>query len=360
MARFCTQCGTPADAESRFCVECGTPCKANPPEPTPASAPASEAGVGTALAPRPGKRALLIGGVAAVVLVGVGGAAYLLADQKATPEVFANAISSYYAANTEAADKLLCVGGLQLDRNPVRLNSMEGERRRFMDELATAGLFAPAVVQSSGGFFSIETYSYSRTDAGSQAIRDGRLCAAPALKVTDVRFAAEASGPQVVARFRYDFERPAAWLAGNLAQQVRQRLSQQDERVAVMALQDGKWIMISDNPRTARAMAAGSRAEAPPPSMLERVKGWFRTGNPLLGKWRVTNALWLDGTVITFSETHAAVGRPDEAVTYEIKDQRITVRYTERGASDVFVVKDDDHLTLEGELASVQLVRIKE
>lgn len=352
MAKFCAKCGTPAAADARFCDDCGAPLK----QPEAGAAPAAV--TLAAKRDRSGKRAGLVAGGVLALGAAVGGLAYLTADETASPEVFTKAIGRYYENNPAAAAKLLCANDLQLDADPVVVGEFEGSRRATMDGLVTAGLFSSPEVHSGGGFLAIRDYRYSRTEAGRRAIKDGKLCLAPAVQITGVRYDQPAPGTHVSAQFHYELKQPEPWLTGELAERLTRSIDL-DDHVAVLELRDGKWIMTSDDLRAAHSVDA-SRAASPAPSLLQRVKGWFRIGNPLIGQWRVTNFPWLAGARISFSAEQAAVGRPDEAVRYDINGDRITVHYVERNASDVFIVQDDDHIRLAADKEEIQLERIKD
>jgi len=350
MAQFCTQCGTPADADARFCDGCGAIRQARP---------ASRAAADTIPAPprRLGKRALAIAGGIGAGFALLGGLAILTRDEPASEAAFTRAINRYYEQTPAAASKLLCVGNLQLEADPVQLNEFESQRRALMDGLAAAGLYTPADVQVSGNFFSLRTYRYHRTAEGARAIKDGKLCLAPALHVTQVRYRPEDRGAQIVASFRYDFSTPAPWLKDELAQRLRRSSGQEDEHSAVLALQNGQWTMVSDERSAARR--ASSLAALPQPTLMQRVQSWFRTGNPLIGQWRVTNSPWLAGITLRFDVDQAAVGRPSEAVRYELKGDAVTVRYLNRQDSDVFYIQDNDHISIASDAGLLQLERIK-
>jgi len=296
----------------------------------------------------------------AAVLVAAGVAAYLLADEQASPEVFSKAINHYYATNPAAAAKLLCIGGLQLNGESVVLTSFEPGRRGLMDELVAAGLYHPPLVQGGGGFMSLETYRYSRTDAGTRAVQNGRLCVAPGLQIKSVQLSQGQSSRQQVASFRYEFKQPEVWLTGNLALRAARAFELDQDHTAVMALRDGKWIMITDDTSTAQTHAAGRNAVSPQSSLLLRVKGWFRSGNPLIGKWRITTMSWLHNGVISFAADQASVGRPNEPVTYEVKGDTVTVSYTQRNASDVFTIQNENHISIHAGNEILLLERVKE
>lgn len=355
MTRFCTQCGTPADDDARFCEDCGAAFK-----PVAQAAAVQAVTLSPASTGRNSKRLAIAGAAVTAVLLAGGVAAYLSADEQATPEVFSQAIDHYYATSPAAAAKLLCVGGLQLNGEPVVLNSFESGRRGLMDELVAAGLYQPPAVQGGGGFMSLETYRYSRTEAGTRAVQNGRLCVAQGLRIKTVQLGHGQSGTQQVALFRYEFKQPEAWLTGKLAARAARALSLDEDHAAVMVLRDGKWVMTTDDPDMASMRAAGRGAMAPQPSLLQRVKGWFRTGNPLIGKWRITTISWLHNGVISFAADQASVGRPNEPVTYEVKGDTVVVRYTQRNASDVFTIQDDDHISILAGNDSLLLERVKE
>ena len=350
MARFCAKCGTAVDADACFCGECGVPLR---PAAAAAAAPAPTA------ARRAGKLAFLAAGGVLAVFGVVGGLAYLTADEAASPEVFAKAIGKYYETNPAAEARLRCVADLDLEKDPVAVRGFESRRRATMDELVAAGLYAPPEVQSSGGFFSMQSYRYQRTDAGSRVIKDGKLCVAPAIEVRNVRFEQGAAGSTMAAQFQYDLKRPEPWFKGELARQLGRSLPLEKENFAVLELRDGKWVMSSDTARFARAVAAG-RTAVPAQSLGQRVQSWFRTGNPLIGQWRITNSPWLAGTRLVFNANQASVGRPNEAVRYEVKRDTVTVHYVERNTSDVFQIQDDDHINLLSDAGVFLLERIKE
>lgn len=351
MAKFCTKCGAPADVEARFCEDCGAPHQ------TPAAAvPVST----ESAAPRQfGRRAILIAGSMFAVFAIVGGAVYLTADEAASPEVFGRAINSYYDQNPAAAAKLLCVADFDLTADPVLLTGFESWRRNAMDSLVVAGLYSQPEVLTSGSFITTQTYSYSRTAAGKEAVKDGRLCVAPAINVRSVRFEQRSAGTKVAALFQYEFRKPAPWLKDELAKRVSHSLRLDDDHLAVLELRNGKWVMTTDDPRAARSVAAG-RLEMPKLSLTQRIKSWFRTGNPLVGQWRITNSLWLAGARISFTPEQASVGRPNEAVRYEIRGDTVTVHYLSRNRSDVFTIQDEDHISLSADTDVLLLERIKD
>jgi len=361
MARFCAKCGTPADIDARYCDGCGAPHK-----PAVAAAPASasaEAPVVEITAPvaphRAGKGAALIAGGVLAVFAIAGGMVYLTADEAASPELFAKAINSYYDQNPAAAAKLLCAADLQLAENPVSVSDFDSRRRATMDSLVAAGLYSPPEVQTTRSFFSTQTYRYSRTDVGNRAVKDGKLCVAPAIQVKNVRYNQQAPGAKLAALFHYGFKQPEPWLKADLAERVTRSLDLDGERLAVLELRDGKWVMTSDDPRVARSVAAG-RLAAPQQSLAQRVRSWFRTGNPLIGQWRITNSPWLAGARVSFSAEQAAVGRPNEAVRYEVKGDSVTVHYVARKSGDVFHIQDDDHISLVSDAGVILLERIKD
>lgn len=296
----------------------------------------------------------------AAALAAAGVAAFLLADEAASPEVFSKAIDRYYAQNPGAASALLCVGGLQLDADPVVVGSFESQRRGLMDALVAAGLFAAPEVQTTGSFFTMQTYRYGRNDAGRQALQNGRLCVAQGLDIQHVDYDQRQQGKKLAVRYRYAYKQPHPWLQGDLAAQISRRLDRSQERLAVLELRDGKWVMTSNDPSLARAVAMGVVVAAPAASILQRVQGWFRGGNPLLGDWRVANAPWLAGAVVRFDAETAAVGRPSEPVRYEVKGDAVTVHYVRRDHSEVFYVRDADHISVSKNNDAILLERIKD
>src|SRR5471030_460287 len=196
MGHFCTKCGTPADVDARFCADCGAPHKAAAATAPTAEVSASADVVGAVTtAPATPRRVgiLIAGGVIAVVAI-VGGLVCLTVDEAASPAVFAQAIDSYYDNNPVAAAKLLCAADLQLAEDPVSVSTFESQRRATMDSLVAAGLYSSPEVQTTGSFFSMQTYRYRRTDAGSRAVKDGKLCVASAIRVKNVRYDLAAPG----------------------------------------------------------------------------------------------------------------------------------------------------------------------
>ncbi len=361
MGYFCTKCGTPADVDARFCADCGAPHKAAAATAATAAVCASGDGVVAAITvPTTPRRVgiLIAGGVIAVVAI-VGGLVCLMADEAASPEVFVKAINSYYDNNPVAAAKLLCAADLQLAEDPVSVSSFESQRRATMDTLVAAGLYSSPEVQTTGSFFSMQTYRYRRTEAGSRAVKDGKLCVAPAIRVKNVRYELGVPGTKLTALFHYEFKQPEPWLKGDLAKRITRSLDQNADYLAVLELRDGKWRMTTDDPRVAKAVAAG-RMAAPQQSLAQRVKSWFRTGNPLIGQWRITNSPWLAGTRVSFSADQAVVDRPNEAVRYEVKGDSVTVHYVARNSSDVFNIQDDDHISLLSDTDVLLLERIKD
>lgn len=355
MAQFCTKCGTPAEPDARFCEDCGAPYNvAVQPVAVAAAVPAAAAAPS-----RDGKRAALLGGVVLALFAVLGGVAYLTADEAASPALFARAIDRYYAGNPAAADQLLCAGDLRLEDDPVSVNDFDPQHRQTMNLLVQAGLFKPPQVEASGGFLRMQSYHYRRTEAGKRAIRQGKLCVAPAMQVKRVQFHQDHPGTQVAATFLYELKQPEVWMKGELGERISRSLGLGREHVAVMELQNGKWVMTTDSVRIATAVAAG-RLAVPEKTLAQRMQSWFRSGNPLIGKWRVANSPWLAGVVISFGAEQAAVGAPTEAVRYEITGDDVKVYYLTRKRSDRFSIVDNDHINLMSDTEVLQLERIKE
>ena len=395
MAHFCTKCGTPANADARFCENCGAPLAAAPTGPSSDTLPrmAQPAGLVSSAAVRPAlsRRTLgLIGGAVAVVVIGGGLLAWMLAPEAASQASFTRAIERHFAANPAARDQLVCFNNLPYKTDPIRAEEYDQRTRGWLNTLVRAGVYSAPRTESSGGFFRQTQYVYQLTDVGRASVRENRLCIASGVHVTSV------TGFDQVQK---NGERSTAIGAATLEPvQEAPWLSKSSERAAIMqrlagpgmtgrfplALVDKKW-QVDLTPATARSGLNGrngfpradgsadgplaglfggmqapdtAAAKAPrSPGLFDKLSQMFRFGgHPLVGKWTDESG------IVSFEFTADSMVTSGVSIpaTFQVKGDDVFVTPSNGGGQSLIVkMRDADHAALDMGMMSVMLRRVR-
>src|SRR3954469_5503837 len=146
MLKFCTACGTRNDVGAGFCEECGTPLRsaaAAPAASNPSPGPSASEG-GAATAPVAVKRWMVPAAVAAViVIVVVAAAVWWLSPPAPSGTAFASALRATSGTSPAPSMDLLCLANLPYDRAQINVQPYDASTRRWMDGLASGGLYTP-------------------------------------------------------------------------------------------------------------------------------------------------------------------------------------------------------------------------
>jgi hypothetical protein len=177
MARFCTACGTRNDDAATFCEECGKPLRPGISAPAAGPAPAS--------ASPTSRRWLVPAALGMVVLLaGAGGLAWWLSAPAASADAFASALRGPTGAAAAPSADLLCIANLPYDRPQINVQPYDANTRRWMDGLASAGLYS-AGQQVEGAFQQLIQYTPSAELANWR--RGARLCVAKSWSLSEVK-----------------------------------------------------------------------------------------------------------------------------------------------------------------------------
>ena len=216
MAKFCPACGTRNDDAAGFCGECGkalrpsaarAPSDAAPADEERAAAPASPTGRRSWLLPA-------VGGAVALI-VAVGGIAWWWSPPAASAAVFRSALNGASVASAAPSSDLLCLANLPYDRPQLNIDERDLNTRRWMDALASAGLYTAG--QPVQGMFQ-QLIQYTPTPELANWRRGARLCVAKSWslsEVKDARFTPEKRGDRTFYRASavWKAEGAASWLA---------------------------------------------------------------------------------------------------------------------------------------------------
>ncbi len=352
MTIFCTQCGSKNLDHARFCEACGTPMKA---------AAAEAAPLNTALPIAKPKRNKIIAfaliGVSALVLLG--GLAYLLTPESPSEASFTRATDRYLDANPKFVEKRTCLTNMPYERSPLRVSS--ASTQKWMDALVQSGLYAPPQLETSSSFFYSQTISvYSVTDAGKEAIKNGKLCLAKGLRVKG------ASGYDNIrdknrgtVRANLELLDEAAWLAKSPAREyILEDVDLENiEFVMPIRLIDKKW-QIDESPRQDLDGLLGQRdpvaRTAPSSNFFATIKQWFSfNSNPLIGRWQDPTGLF----TFEFTSDQLIVGPIAQSAQYEVKGDLVTVTTEERPI--LIKVIDQDTISMDIGIGEVRMKRLQ-
>jgi hypothetical protein len=188
MFRFCTRCGTRNDDEAGFCEECGNALR--PAVPAPCSAqsellPAVENPAVSAASAR-GRRSWLLPVVLGVValIAAVGGFAWWSSPPAASAKAFASALKDASGTSAIPSADLLCLANLPYDRPQINVGERDLNGRRWMDALASTGLYTAG--QPVAGLFQ-QVIQYTPTPELANWRRGARLCVAESWSVSEIK-----------------------------------------------------------------------------------------------------------------------------------------------------------------------------
>lgn len=390
MANFCTKCGTTLDPAARFCDNCGapvmTPAAASPAGASmPATPPVHPVGAtmsvggGTRSTAAPAMSRKMITVVAAATVAVIAGGAllsYVLAPEAASQASFTRAVGEYLARNPATGDRLACIGNLPYRTDPIRVAEYDRGTREWMETLSSAGLYAPAVTESGGGYFPQTQFVYKLTDTGRASIRDGKLCAAAGIETASVtgfdNVNKSATPPTAIARATLALRQEAPWLAKSPRRaEITHRFGMDAMKLNVpLVLTDKKW-RVSDQPAQIVAEKApnlfGMMADdadtatekvtpAPAPGFFARLKAMLPGGGPsLVGKWTDQTGM----VHMEFTSSAMITNGISQPVTYQAEGDHVTVSAERGGPGVVFTVPDAEHLSMNAGVMTVRLTRVR-
>lgn len=330
MAQFCTKCGTPREVNSNYCDHCGAPHPLG----------VSNSAVNVVQVNK--KRIGLILVATLISFAALGGLTYLNKDSVASTEVLTSAISHFYEKNPSEVRKFACANwGLIGDT--LEVSQYDSDKLSFMDDLANAGLYSQPEVHVIGGFFfSSKNYRYRVTPLGLSAIKEGSLCFASAINIKEVSIKEQFGQRRTIAHFKYDLKGSPSWLSGNLAERAKRALHLDDQSVAVLIRNGGKWEMVTDDVQFAESVSENSGL-IPKRTFLQQIKDGIRTGNPLIGRWEVQN--FGVPSQLNFAAEYAEFGTAKHAVTYELKNDVVIIYDKNKREIIRFYVEDGDHIS---------------
>lgn len=209
MASFCTACGTRNDDGAVYCEACGAPLKAA------IAAAASAADRPVLAVPRTTPWSPVVVGSAILALAIVGALGWWVWSAPAAgSEAFAAALRERGEGAGGPSVDLLCLANIAYNRPQIPVGEYDANMRQWMDELVSAGLYAPGRVISGGGGFARKVIQYSPMPQLDSWRRSGRLCIAKSWAVGEVKaapFAAERFGQREI------FRATAVWKAAGRA-----------------------------------------------------------------------------------------------------------------------------------------------
>jgi hypothetical protein len=379
---FCTQCGHKNPDTAQFCEQCGNPLKkaatAAPP-PVQAAAPAAPSVQATPIAAGSGRPAgggrrlaLFAVGTLLTLLIVAGGLYFAFSPETASKENFTRVIEQALQAHPDSYQNRYCLANFAYDQDPVYVSPNAANTQQWLKLLTTAGLYSePESVTTSNGYFSETRLRYSKTDAGRQATRNGRLCFADGVKVSEVvsftppREIGNSSFSSATVRFAY--RNPMPWTQSAEARSMVPALGQDFEETIQLVLKDRKWtIANADDVRQAMQLSMTPSAEpmrrtAPAAGgLFDKFKSLFSfmSGNPVLGKW-TTNMMGMKTLSIEFlpDAMRDENGRLSK-VRYQVDGHQVKV-FSLEGKTDVLVIQvvDANHLSINAGLMNLQLTR---
>lgn len=180
MASFCTACGTRNDDGAVYCDGCGAALSAA----LPAASRAAGTSAPTVFHAR--RRAPIVAGIAllALLIFSVAGW-WVWSAPTASSTAFAAALRGGGEAAGGPPVELLCLANLPYDRPQINVAEYDTNMRRWMEGLASAGLYAPGQTITGGG--ARRVIEYMPTPELEQWRRGARLCVAKSWVVGAVK-----------------------------------------------------------------------------------------------------------------------------------------------------------------------------
>lgn len=362
MAKFCTACGTRNDDGAGFCEECGKSLRATT-APAPPTAPQtlrSPEPVAKASSPSPVLGRWLVPAVLAVAVLAVvvGGVAWWLSPPAAGADAFASALRGPSGAAAAPSTDLLCLADLPYDRPQINVESFDANTRRWMDALASAGLYTPG--QPVQGLFR-QLIQYTPTQELGKWRQGARLCLAKSWSVSEVkggRFNPEKRGQHTF------YRASVVWKADGVSPWIEQvsgtvrRLpgvtlnhgSVTTESVQAFEVRNRRWVVLTSadlmqiqrDYLLAGARGAGSdvRTASDRGGMFSALTGLFSgfgAAHPLVGEWVADTTTPLGGFFaatlpfvaggrITFGNDYMESGGERVKARFEVNGDVVKVR----------------------------------
>jgi hypothetical protein len=379
MAQFCTKCGTACDGEALFCDNCGAALRARAVATPPIAASAAQAVSGAARAPMrmPTRRTIgLIGAALAVSVVGAVALVQVLAPEPASSASFTRAVNEYFAKDPAASERLVCVGNLPYQTNPMRVAEYDRGTREWMELLSAAGVYAAATMESSGsGFFARNQVVYQMTDRGRAAVRSGKLCVAGAVQASAAsgfeHVQRDAGQSRAMAHATLTLKEEAPWLAkAPQRADILRRLGMEALGVDLpLSLVDKKWRVYS-GAQAAQGMrrqrdgdpfgAAGvgamraAGASVASPGLFERLRSMLSFGgHPLVGKWSDSSGM----ANFEFTRDSMVQNGVSSPASFKVTDDAVIVTPAGVGVGLKFKVQDANHVALDAGFMRIVLTR---
>jgi hypothetical protein len=305
MAKFCTGCGSRNDDGAGFCEECGKPLRAGATAPA-APSPGPRAPDPLVLsASAPALRRWLLPAVlgTAVLIIAIGGIAWWVSPPAASAEAFASALKGPSGASATPSTDLLCLANLPYDRPHIDVQPYDVNSRRWMDALASAGLYAPG--RPAEGLFQ-RVIQYTPTEELGKWRQGARLCLAKSWSVSEVKggpFAPEKRGQHTLYRASvvWKADGAAPWVsrvpAGPWIPAIRVAdgaLTTQSSHV--FEVRERRWVVLTPADfvqiqRDLRPGPGGARSNAAKTDQgsvfapLTNMFSGFGAAHPLVGEW---------------------------------------------------------------------------
>lgn len=360
---FCTQCGHSNPDEGRFCETCGHPMVKPVAAPSVPDSPQAAPVRGT-----PARRHISrIVVVAVLVIAAMAGAAYVLMPQSASKTNFANAINRELQKQPTLFSEDYCLKNFAYDLATVHVNSYDAGTQRWLNLLASAGLYSgPESVTSGSGFFSQVVMKYEKTAESAKFIRGKSLCFADGLELRSVdEFTpAQKVGEQEfsTASVTFTLKNPAPWTQTNDWKTLQPRHVGDIEKQVTLVLKEGKWQVAADASFSAAqrqqvSKSSDNEKSGALTSWFSKLLSWGNT-NPLIGKWK-PDLPGFDAMSFEFSSDTMQNGGVRVKVRYEVKDGHIAVYPEGSSVGTVFRVIDSNTMVLDTPLANIKLLRVQ-
>lgn len=390
MARFCPACGRRNDDGAGFCGECGKALRPASASSAPArshAAPADDERV-AAPASLSGRRSWLLPAVvgAVVLIVGVGGIAWWWSPPAASAAAFRSALEDGSATSAAPSADLLCLANLPYDRPQLNIDERDFNTRRWMDALASAGLYTAG--QPVQGMVQ-QLIQYTATPELADWRRGARLCVAKSWslsEVKDARFTPEKRGDRAFyhASAVWKADGVAPWLAHVPARQWSPGVrlaggSLTTESNHVFEARDRHWVVLTaadpgqghqDVVHASRGGVESKAATAKQAGIFSAVMDLFRSGtaHPLVGEWAIDDStpLGIVGAAMPFKDGHVVFGNEfmetgGERInaSFEVNGDVVNVRA--QGDSDgiQFKMKDRNRMAMGAGLGEIPFKRVK-
>ena len=360
---FCTQCGHSNPDDGRFCETCGHPMV----KPVAASSQHSV----TQAAPLMGIPARLqisrIVGVAVLVIVAMGGAAYVLMPESASKTNFANAINRELQKQPTLFSEDYCLKNFAYDLTTVHVNPYNTGTERWLNFLSNAGLYSgPESVRNGQGFFSELLLKYERTPESAKFIRGKSLCYADGLELKSVNefTPTQKVGEQEFSTVSVTFalKNPAPWTQTNDWKMLQPQHMGDVEKQVTMVMKEGKWQVTTDTsfsntPKQPVSKSSVNQSSGALTSWFSKFLSWGNT-NPLIGQWNPENEIFT-GMRFEFSSDTMQNNGAQVKVRYEVKDGKVIVYPEGRTEGIVFRLIDSNTMVIDNAFANIKLLRVR-